>query len=174
MYPSTDPAVPRLSTTTLVLVIVFVLELMGIFAVHSRNTTPAQPSRTAISQSTTPAKRSNQPTFKNFEQLTDQGFTDDQSTGLKYAFTQFVQTLSPAAKVIELDKNSLAITPRDPNNPDPNNSLTFSAKAGEKNYSARVSYSGLSTVRLLVSNAKTSATLYDSGDININTSTPAD
>lgn len=99
-------------------------------------------------------------TFQGMSSFISSGLTTAQVNELIEAFSKF----SPKAKNISINPDSLVTAPHDPNK-DVGFTINFVATVDSTPYKAAVNYTGLDTVRLILSSDKTGAQIFDSGVI---------
>jgi len=105
-----------------------------------------------------------QPTYLGFSNLLDYGLSDSQLSTLEAAFYSFVQQQHLSTKAISITVASISSSSVDPNTG--NSTLSFYVVFDQKTtYKAQVQYGGLSSVELVLLDAKTSVQIYDSGTL---------
>jgi hypothetical protein len=102
--------------------------------------------------------------YNNFEQLSDAGVATDQVSLVKYALTQFVGTLN--TQVMSVSLAGVNIDSRDRESTSPLNTASFTIQLDNgTQYTGRLEYSLLSSIRLYVSNSA-GKQVYDSGPLD--------
>lgn len=154
----------------------FVLAIIVVLAVASSiasSKSSVGSARKLISQQIASQKTitSNHPQFNNFNSLKTYGLTDNQLTGLEYAFSGFVKTNKPSTNTVQLNSTSVALVPNTDYTDNPTTSLTFVVAIGKNSYNAKIIYSGTADINLLLDNVS-GKQVYSSGLININTQSP--
>lgn len=97
--------------------------------------------------------------YNNFGSLTNDGLTTFQTVDLQNAFQKF----APSASTITIDPSSIIHKPPDPNSPEPANIFTFSVNVDKANYNATIRCPDLSSLQLILDDAKTGKQVFDSG-----------
>jgi hypothetical protein len=173
MYPTTKDSV--ISTPMLVLAIIVVILGISLIAVWQvKSSVPSNAATVTGNPVAAAPKTSSFPGFSGFDTLVDDGVTDDQLTGLKYAFSRYTNNLPTKVRQVAIDKSTIVAVPRDRNSTSLINIIRFSVNLDTTPYDAEVDYSSLSPVQLKLFDPASGATIFDSGVIDINTQTPAD
>lgn len=109
------------------------------------------------------ATNDNQPIYLGFSTLLDYGMTQNQMTGVRYAFYQFAKKQNPPIKEVSIYvKEIQQITENG------NQYLEFKVRTDRKtDYRARIEYTGLNAITLHLYDIKTNKEVFNSGSLNL-------
>lgn len=132
------------------------------------NQLPADQQAYILKQQANQPYTRNSITYVGVDSLLTSGLTLTQSDDFRQACFLFSQAQHTTFKQVAIQSNSITRPPYDSNNPSLVHSMSFNITIDHSSYAAKVTYTGLTDLRLYVySPVQSGAQVYDSGSIDL-------
>lgn len=112
------------------------------------------------------------PAFKNFDAIYPAYITQDQATLLRYALFKSLNTTDAHTNSLTIQSDTVALDAYDPHAKNPTSTVRFTYKYGGKTYAAVLTSYNATSLELLVSIQGSTVPSFDSGVLDINTTSP--